>query len=232
MNQPTTRHEVVVDTEIAAAFEKMIEAERQLERAAFTVAEYSGRNLYVGRHRRNVTVDADLLAEVAAHAESHPWDRRSTESAITAWEDATAAEEEAHAAYGTASAQYEGWSRFFLVTSSNNGHIHRDMFCSTCNNQTGFGWLPALSGLTEADAVASQGAILCTVCYPSAPVEYTNQYELDEAAKAAESCPGSGKPGVEGGSRQGFCSGTFHTCTVCGETVGGAGYNVRKHKAA
>ena len=58
---------------------------------------------------------------------------------------------------------------------------------------TSFSWLPTLSGLSEADAVEAHGAILCTVCFPSAPVEWTGgvakavQAEKDEraAAKAA-----------------------------------------------
>lgn len=68
---------------------------------------------------------------------------------------------------------YDGWSRFFLVVN-NNGHIHSSQYCSTCYDTTHFNWLPALSGLTEADAVEAHGAILCTVCFPSAPVEWTN----------------------------------------------------------
>ena len=46
------------------------------------------------------------------------------------------------------------------------------MHCSTCYVDTSFGWLPELSGLTETDAVKEYGAVLCSVCYPSAPVEY------------------------------------------------------------
>lgn len=85
------------------------------------------------------------------------------------------------------------WSRFFLVRG---GHIHSSMACSTCNNghePTEFGWLPELSGLTEAEAVKAHGAILCTVCFPSAPVEWTNGRELEEAAKKAARCAGSGQ---------------------------------------
>lgn len=83
------------------------------------------------------------------------------------------------------------WARFFLVPG---GHIHRSMDCSTCNNgrePTAFGWLPDLSGLTESDAVAAHGALLCTVCYPSAPAEWTNGLDLAAAAKKAAECPGS-----------------------------------------
>jgi hypothetical protein len=77
------------------------------------------------------------------------------------------------------------WSRFFLVLNS-NGHIHRDTSCSTCYVTTEYAWLPALSGLTEADAVEAHGSILCSVCFPTAPVEWTNGESKDKAAARAE----------------------------------------------
>lgn len=64
------------------------------------------------------------------------------------------------------------WNRFFLVTSS-AGHIHSGMNCSTCRPTTEFAWLPTVSGLTEVEAVAEHGPTLCSVCFPSAPVEWT-----------------------------------------------------------
>lgn len=80
------------------------------------------------------------------------------------------------------------WTRFFLVRN-NNGHIHRTMTCHTCFDDTNFGWLPQLGGLTDADAVADQGEILCTICFPDAPVAWTNgvaKKTLEEkAARAA-----------------------------------------------
>jgi hypothetical protein len=122
-----------------------------------------------------------------------------------------------------------GWTRFFLVAG---GHIHKDMNCSTCNKNgqlTQFGWLPALSGKTEAEAVAEHGAVLCTVCYPSAPVEWTNKYELEQAAKVAAKCPG--KRDYNAPSRTGYVYGNWATCDTCGEhvTITSAG-NLRSHK--
>lgn len=75
---------------------------------------------------------------------------------------------------------YAGWSRFFLVP---DGHIHSSMGCSTCFPTTQFMWLYELSGLTEAQAVAEYGEILCSVCYPSAPVEWTNGVNKRDAAQ-------------------------------------------------
>jgi hypothetical protein len=79
---------------------------------------------------------------------------------------------------------YTGWSRFFLVTSS-TGHVHSSMHCSTCRPTTTYGWLPELSGKTERDAVDELGPTLCSVCYPSAPVEFTSGKKLT-AAQAAK----------------------------------------------
>lgn len=67
---------------------------------------------------------------------------------------------------------YTNWSRFWLVTSS-DGHIHRNRWCSTCRPRTAFALLPELSGLDESEAVEAYGSILCSVCFPSAPVEWT-----------------------------------------------------------
>lgn len=66
------------------------------------------------------------------------------------------------------------WSRFWLVR---DGHLHSSTGCSTCNKMgkaTQFALIPALSGSTETDAVAEYGSMLCTVCYPTAPVEHTD----------------------------------------------------------
>lgn len=67
-----------------------------------------------------------------------------------------------------------GWSRFFLVLN-NNGHLHSDISNYRCSRTptTAHGWNPELSGATEEEAVAKLGPLLCTVCFPSAPVEWT-----------------------------------------------------------
>jgi len=83
-----------------------------------------------------------------------------------------------------AEACYTGWSRFFLVTNS-GGHIHRDQSCTTCFPTTQYGWLYELSGLTEAEAVEEYGEILCSICYPSAPVEWTNGVNKKDAERKA-----------------------------------------------
>jgi hypothetical protein len=85
-----------------------------------------------------------------------------------------------------ANAKYEGWTRYFLVNNS-NGHIHPSMNCSTCNDRTNYNWLTDLSGLTLSEVVAEYGEIVCSICYPDAPVAWskgTNKKE--DARKIAE----------------------------------------------
>lgn len=80
-------------------------------------------------------------------------------------------------------ATYTGWSRFFLVTSS-AGHIHSSMNCSTCYPTTRYGWLPEFSGRTEEEAVAELGPTLCSVCFKSAPLDWTEGKKLTKAQAA------------------------------------------------
>jgi hypothetical protein len=118
---------------------------------------------------------------------------------------------------------YEGWNRFFLVK-----HIHNSQHCSSFRPTTRVGWLPNVSGLTEAEAVAEHGATLCTICFPSAPVELT------VAAPKPGECAGSGKPYSKEYStgRERAHYGRAGYCPVClrWQTVTASGV-MRKHKA-
>lgn len=67
-----------------------------------------------------------------------------------------------------------GWSRAFLV-SNGNGHVHRDMNCSTCHVTTQYAWMTDYSGKNEEEIVEAAGERACTVCYPSAPVSTLNK---------------------------------------------------------
>lgn len=121
-------------------------------------------------------------------------------------------------------ANYKGWTRFFMVQ-----HIHNSMNCSSFRSTTRVGWLPDVSGLTEAEAVAEHGSTLCTICFPSAPVELTTP-KVDETI-----CTGSGQPidktKLTGRERSHFSP--TGTCSTCGQTVGLTARfsgKVRKHK--
>lgn len=142
---------------------------------------------------------------------------------VDALAEINAAQAPLHAQYAT-----RPWSRFFYV-QNNGGHVHSSMHCSTCNNgrtSTHFAWNPELSGLTEADAVAKLGPTLCTVCYPSAPVEYTQG--LTGADKGH--CAGSGQPAAEGTAKR-YGRTYYAECTGCHTVqIRTGAYVIRAHK--
>lgn len=126
-----------------------------------------------------------------------------------------------------------GWSRFFQVP---DGHVHSTVLCSTCNKMgkaTRFGWLPQWSGRSEAEALEalvteSAKTILCTVCYPSAPVEWTKPRQDPSL------CPGSGTRDYdESTARLGYAYGNNAECSHCLERIAVTSTGkLRKHKRA
>ena len=67
-----------------------------------------------------------------------------------------------------------GWQRAFLV-SNGNGHVHKNMNCSTCFPTTQYAWMTDYSGKNEDEIVDAAGERACTVCYPSAPASSLNK---------------------------------------------------------
>lgn len=116
---------------------------------------------------------------------------------------------------------YTGWNRFFLVE-----HIHNSTHCSSFRPTTRVGWLPNVSGLTEAEAVKEHGATLCTICFPSAPTELTTK-PVDDTV-----CPGTGSYlDRDQPHRVGYYRGNWGTCPECGGQVTLTSANkLRKHK--
>jgi hypothetical protein len=121
--------------------------------------------------------------------------------------------------------QRRPWNRYILVTG---GHIHSGTRCvgGTIRPSTQLGWRPELSGKSVADAVAELGPLLCTHCFPSAPVEWT----VGEAKP--ERCAGSGRREAQGTYRRQGMSG-YGKCQECGtyQTVTQRGA-IRAHKPA
>lgn len=121
-----------------------------------------------------------------------------------------------------------GWSRFFSVMG---GHIHSSMNCGTCNKMgkpTSFRWLPEWSGRSESEALASltenHKTILCSVCFPDAPVE------LYRERQDPNSCPGSGKSYDENQPYSIRTVSKWGTCPVCKKRVGASPLGkLRKH---
>jgi hypothetical protein len=114
------------------------------------------------------------------------------------------------------------WTRFFLVVSS-DGHIHSNTRCSSFP-RTQHGWQPELSGKTEAEAVAKLGPRMCTKCFSSAPVEWTQGIEKPVDPTA---CSGHGKYATN----IKWCVSPVGTCPDCSDTVSVTSTGkVRKHK--
>lgn len=116
---------------------------------------------------------------------------------------------------------YAGWSRFYRVPG---GRIHTTVTCRTCNHSwehpTEFEWLADLSGLTEKDAVEKYGPVLCTVCYPEAPPEWTDYFERAAEEKKKTRCPGSGTWDYNlETARLGHATGNWGQCEHCGQKV-------------
>lgn len=135
---------------------------------------------------------------------------------------ATAAIEAADVATAPLEAEYErrgGWTRYFQTTGS-NGHIHSSMRCSTCRVTTRYIWLVELAGKTEAEMIAAYGQVVCTVCYPAAPVSVFPA--AAPVAKADDKC--DGQPVSTGSSAR-----LYKKCSKCDHV--GAVRAWRKHKA-
>lgn len=183
------RREVEVDTKLAELYEAAWTIKMNLDRTKDSLASAVGvKAEYVGRMRVfNVSFD-EVLAKAQAMIENPntmAHERRFLTSSIESREEMLEALRANRDAAEPLEAEFDAnpWSRFFLV-NNNGGHIHSSMHCSTCFITTEFGWLPTLSGLTEKDAVEDQGSILCTVCFPSAPVEWTGGVsKADQAAR-------------------------------------------------
>lgn len=187
---------------------------------------YSGRtSQWVAADGTAVTFD-DALAKAAAMAADErlmAHSREGAQRAVDAFNAATDALDDAETAvYSFTEWEDNGrWSRFFLVSG---GHIHSSTGCHTLYPTTEIAWLPDLSGESEADAVAAHGALLCTICFPSAPVEWTDGRKADDDLYCVGQRP---VPGSYNPRRYS----PYGECVECGQTVSVTKTGkVRKHK--
>lgn len=164
MSDTVTSIPVATDLALAAAHGVLFEAQRKVSIRKSQIRNNAG--------HRKVRLNGEMtyplpFSEAVAFVVSKGWttDITNYDAAIAALRDAEEVVEELNELY-------TGWSRFFLVNNT-GGHIHSSTSCSTCRIDTSFSWLPELSGLTELDAVTEYGQILCSVCFPSAPSEWT-----------------------------------------------------------
>ena len=202
---------VAVDTELARIWEATAKADNDLMNALTGVHwKLKEKPVYTGRRRGWPTTDSEAEATFRARlaaGDMPSWDRSGWDYTANAIDTARASIAALRAEARPLEAEFDRdrWSRFFLVTNS-NGHIHKSRSCATTFPTTRWAWLPDLSGLTEADAVASQGPRLCSVCFPSAPVEWTL------GLPKADKCPGSGAH-VEANNPRAWKR--YGTCPVC-----------------
>jgi hypothetical protein len=190
-----------IDTELAELFNRHYAAEDRLASFNHSILQTAGAEFYYRGRRRVTDLRLDeaierLETELAKHDDDDYGYGRlsapcsgssSTGNARRALEgrlEKIAELERLDAEIAELEELYTGWSRFFLVTSS-PGHVHRSTHCSTCRPTTRFGWLPELSGKSDEVAVDELGPTLCTVCYPDAPVEWTEGKKIT-AAQAAK----------------------------------------------
>lgn len=204
------------DTRLAEAHGLLVQERGRRARAAVTLHICLGSSRVELRGRTRWTRTEDQVIECARTAEVAPHERVMVDRAIETCDDAQRSIDFYIGEIQKLNAVFyrHGWSRFFLVSG---GHIHATMDCSTCNNgrePTKFGWLPELSALTEADAVAEHGALLCSACFPSAPTEWTDFYERKAAERKAAQCSGSGTWDYPSGTRR-----RYVPCDHCGEMV-------------
>lgn len=166
---------------------------KELNLSTYTATENRARDLVVELPRKLVALDAARVSLAPLAAAEAPL-------------------EAAYVARGR-------WSRFFLVTSSDGGHIHSSMNCATCKLTTQYAWYPEFSGMTMAEAIAAwdkrgSSEILCTVCFPDAPVART------VAQVADTQCPGSGTWDYDRATaRLGYYTGNAATCNHCGQRI-------------
>jgi len=189
-----------IDTQLAALYSEKAKIAQTIEHAYSTLHyKANDKKRYYGRSRVGMWTMTDQQALDTVHAMLDagtlaPYDVTSTQQTLANLVVAQGQLNQAKTQIAELDAEYmrRPWSRFLEVTSS-NGHIHSSMFCSTCNNgkqMTEFAWHPQLSGLTEAEAVAQLGPLLCSTCFASAPVEWKrDRADVNRERKAAQPKP-------------------------------------------
>lgn len=214
------------DAELAKLTDVHYAASDRLQRAKEIAFRAAGANMAFLPGGKGLSLDGrtrasldDVRAVAAGEREPGRWgDRQRTVDAVAKVDEAVVEVNRAASAVTAWDKEnYQGWQRFFLVP---DGHIHASTGCSSLRITTRIGWLPELSGETEAEAVAAHGAMLCTKCFPSAPVEWTRG-KADDPTK----CSGHPDPATR--------RGRYASCKDCGYTGALTTHGgLRKHKRA
>jgi hypothetical protein len=246
------RHDLILLELLAARQTAVVAIDRAID--------YAKHDLNI--RRRDVAYDLSN-AQVIVLVEAKPAADRVVFHNLRTWGDLLA---ELRAKYATLSDAsqavrthelgYTGWTRFFLLTSS-DGHVHSSMNCSTCNkgrSSSTFALWAELSGVEIDAAVDKLGPALCSVCYPTAPVAWQDAVRipaslalvlLDKGGDAFEAAQAvAAKKAADKAAAQCLGSGTYvpllpgqrytdyRTCGHCGQKVKVlTNANLRKHAA-
>lgn len=125
---------------------------------------------------------AEVRAQAATVDSEKPWTQREAQEALDKLDEAISQLNTAKLAesnQGALWAAHGRWNRYSVVPG---GHIHTNgRACHTLRMTTTVLWAHPVSGDTVADAIATYGTVLCTHCFPDAPVEQTGGKVLTDA---------------------------------------------------
>lgn len=176
-------HAVEVDTRLATTYKHLSDIDYSIQREEDSIRRIVGQIW----DWRNHVWNGSFAEAVAVTEFNSEWKAKGHAESIVKRDALIVVRDSLHVIIDECNADWRAngrWSRFYLVNNS-NGHIHSSVSCSTCFHDTNFSWLTDLSGLDEVDAVQAEGEVLCTICYPSAPVAWTNGISRrDKEAKA------------------------------------------------
>lgn len=189
-----------IDTALLPLLAAEYAAERKLTEARYAIFREAGakKNYYDG----SFDLDwFDALERLQVRTEGDDF-LNAAQNALDRLANAQEALDAAGDAVAKVEAEYDRrpWTRAWLV-QNNNGHVHRNRYCSTCFSTTRYALIVEYSGADENALVADAGERACTVCYPSAPVDVlsrpTKIFGPDElvaqAAKAERAAAKSAK---------------------------------------
>lgn len=230
---PTTATPVEIDGRLAELDRAVSVAEGVLRARVDQAHHYLGeRARQVTRSRMEwPTTDAEALIALATRLDAgtlKPWDvdRAGRVLAEVAELNTAILVNRTEAAHLDAEYDRRPWRRYIGVLG---GHLHSGTRCAggTIRPSTQITWHPLLSGKAVADAVAELGPLLCTHCFPDAPVEW------QAGAPKPTRCAGSGAPEEPGTfRRQGMSA--YGECQKCHtvQTLTPGGRVIRAHKPA
>jgi hypothetical protein len=177
--------------------ERVLELLAETEKAAIKTAHRMDTLRWVTLDRRNygglrtdrrtgTEVVATIEALIAA-GDAYIVSYGATPSELLAsYTEAVDAQLEVGRTFHAHEANYTGWQRYWLVVSS-AGLVHASQGCHTCNkgrSATLFALLPSLSGRSHEALVEALGPSLCSVCWPDAPVAWTDEQRISPTVTA------------------------------------------------